>query len=301
MSLSLAIFVPSTGGHEEAVHSWLLHEHLPWEVFVDPTIEGEGAGYLQKVQHYYKNTDADVIAYFHSDLFIREFGWDERVLREFEDPNVVLVSFFGAKELGRPNIYVDPYDYRQLARGGCWSNMRDAEMHGQRCIGSMDVAMIDSFSLIVRRSFLDQIGGWPVNHQCRLYEDLWEPCRCCGYHCRVCNQRWYRVGIAPGTEIGQILAPSPSVCEGFPVRPKDFPPSHGSDMWLCMMAARHKKKVRLIGIYCSHSSGGVRGDGRFDYPAWAATTKWGSDAAMHAWWHQYLYSEFKDVLPIKVA
>ncbi len=241
--MRLSLFCPSTGGHEEAVHSWLLREHLPWEVFVDPTIEGEGAGYLQKVQNFYKNTDADVIAYLHSDLFIHEFSWDERVLREFEDPNVVLVSFFGARQLGRPSLYVEPYHYSQLARGDCWSNMRDAEMHGQRCIGSMDVAMIDSFSLIVRRSFLDEIGGWPM--QC--------------------------------------------------------PPSHGSDMWICMMAARHKKKVRLIGIYCSHASGGVRGDGKFDYPAWAAQTKWGSDAAMHAWWHQYLYSEFKDVLPIKVA
>jgi hypothetical protein len=107
----------------------------------------------------------------------------------------------------------------------------------------MDVAMIDSFSLIVRRSFLDEIGGWPM-------------------HC---------------------------------------PPSHGSDMWICMMAARYKKKIRLVGIDCSHASGGVRGDGSFDYPAWAAATQWGSDAAMHQVWHRYLYEEFKDVLPIKVA
>jgi hypothetical protein len=240
--MKLAIMCPSTGGHEAAVESWLTLEYTLWPVEVDATIEGEDAGYLQKVQKFYASTYADVIAYFHSDLFIRERDWDVRVLKEFEDPSVVLVSFFGAKELGRANIYVDPYDFRQLARGGCYSNMRDWFNHGQRCTGSMDVAMIDSFSLIVRRSFLDLIGGWPMF----------------------------------------------------------APPSHGSDMWICMMAARHKKKVRLVGIDCEHSSGGVRGDGKFDYPAWAATTNWGSDAAMHQWWHLYLYKEFRDVLPIRV-
>jgi len=243
--MKLALVCPSTGGHQEAMQSWMdtASEMIP--TYADVSIEGDDAGYLQKVQRAYKHLPgADVIAYFHSDLFIHEKDWDLRVLKEFEDSNVALVSFFGAKELGRSNLYVDPYDFRQLARGGCYSNMRDWFNHGQRCTGSMDVAMIDSFSLIVRRSFLDEIGGWPD--------------------------------------------------------PKEFPNSHGSDMWLCMMAARHKKKVRLVGIDCSHASGGVRGDGRFDYAAWAATTKWGSDAAMHQWWHQYLYSEFKDVLPIKV-
>jgi len=242
--MKLAIMCPSTGGHEGAVTGWLMRERQLWEVIVYPAIEGEGAGYLQKVQNFYLHTNADVIAYFHSDLLIHEWAWDDRVLKEFEDPNVALVSFFGAKELGRSNIYVDPYDFRQLARGGCYSNMRDWFNHGQRCTGSMDVAMIDSFSLIVRRSFLDEIGGWPD--------------------------------------------------------PEEFPNSHGSDMYMCMMAARHRKRVRLVGIDCTHGSGGVRGDGSFDYAAWAANTKWGSDAGMHQWWHKYLYEEFRDVLPIKV-
>ncbi len=240
--MRLDILCPSTGNAQEAIKTW--HETSGIIALVDETIEGEGAGYLQKVQKFYQGqgSGADVIAYFHSDLFIHEKNWDLRVLHEFSDPNVMLVSFFGAKELGRPHIYKAEYDFRQLARGGCYSNMRDWFNHGQRCTGEMDVAMIDSFSLIVRRSFLDEIGGWPM--QC--------------------------------------------------------PPSHGSDMWLCMMAARHKKKVRLVGVDCTHNSGGVRGDGSFDYAAWAASTKWGSDAAMHQWWHSYLYEEFRDVLPIKV-
>lgn len=300
--MKLAICCPSTGNEQDALKSWLVTSEGILPFSVDSTIEGEGAGYLQKVQKFYKRSHAEVLAYFHSDLFIHEKDWDLRVLREFEDPNVVLVSFFGAKELGRSNIYVDHYDFRQLARGGCYSNMRGWEHHGQRCTGAMDVAMIDSFSLIVRRSFLDEIGGWPVNHECRIYEDLEEPCPCCGYHCLICNQRWYSVGMKPGPGIEQILKrDTRPACEGLPVRPKEFPPSHGSDMWLCMMAARHEKKVRLVGIDCSHASGGVRGDGTFDYPAWAATTKWGSDAAMHRWWHEYLYEEFRDVLPIRVA
>lgn len=240
--MTLEICCPSTGNHEAAVLSWIETMSQPWPIKIDAAIRGEAAGYLHKVQKAWQNSQADIIAYFHSDLYIYEKDWDKRVLAEFEsDPNVILVSFFGARNLGRDEIYTVPYHPHHLARGDCWSNMRDAEVHGRRLTGEMDVAMIDSFSLIIRNSFLDSFDAFPA----------------------------------------------------------EFPPSHGWDMYLCMMAARMRKRVRLVGIDCSHSSGGVRGDGRFDYGAWAARTKWGSDQAMHAWVHDFLYNEFQDVLPIK--
>lgn len=241
--MKLSLMCPSTGGHKPAINTWIATMSVPREIVVDETVTGKAAGYLQKVQKFYEETDADVIAYLHSDLFIHEKDWDLRVLKEFEDPNVVLVSFFGAKQLGRPDIYTCEYDFRQLARADCYSHMRDWFNHGRHCPGEMDIAMIDSFSLIVRRSFLKEIGGWPV---------------------------------------------------------KTYFPSHCSDMWLCCMAARHKKRVRLVGIDCTHMSGGVRGDGRFNYADWQAEIGH-TDAEMHAANHRSLYRDFPDVLPIKVA
>ena len=41
------------------------------------------------------------------------------------------------------------------------SNMRDAEKHGRRFTGERDVAVLDGFALFVRRSVIDQWGGWP--------------------------------------------------------------------------------------------------------------------------------------------
>lgn len=245
--MNLAICCPSTGGHEDAVESWINTMAFPHDIVVDETITGRAAGYLQKAQKFYEQSRADVLAYFHSDLFIHEPRWDFRVLAEFENnPDVAVVSFFGARELGRPHIYTEPhpYDYRQLARGDCWSNMRDAEIHGRRNRGEIDVAMIDSFSLIVRRSFLEDLGGWPVNY---------------------------------------------------------YYPSHCSDMWLCCMAARHKQRVRMVGVSCTHNSGGVRGDGRFVYADWAKNVVGLTDQEMHQRNHRFLYDDFRDVLPIKVA
>ena len=241
---TLSVFCPSTGGHESAVQNWKEKMALPWPIVVDATMQGEAAGYLQKVESFRHKTTAEVIAYFHSDLFIHCQGWDEMVLREFEDPNVAIVSFCGARTHGSRDIYQVPYDYRQLIRGGFMSNMTDAEAHGARVLEARDVAVVDSFSVIVRRSFLEEIGGWPADK---------------------------------------------------------YPPSHGSDYWLCLMAHRHHKRIRYLPVNCSHAGGGTKGDGSFKYPEWIATTKWKSDANCHQISHFLLYHEFRDVLPVRIG
>ena len=244
MTISLTLCVPSTGAHDDAITSWRDTSNRPLTIIVDDAISGPEAGYLQKLQAMYKQaTDASVIGYLHSDLFILEHAWNDRVLSEFEDERVAVVSFFGARRLGSDDLYKVPYATHLLARGDCVSNMIDAERHGARMTGECDVAMIDSFSCFVRRSFLDELGGWPV-----------------------------------GT----------------------YEPSHCSDMWICAQAARHQRKVRMVGVACKHTSGGVRGDGSFDYAEWCKTTRLGSDQAMHAFNHQRFYDEFRDVLPIRV-
>lgn len=103
----------------------------------------------------------DLIAYLHDDVLIQEVDWDAQVLEHFAaNPRVGIVGFFGAKGLGDPDLYKKPYDYRQLARRDCYSNMRDAEVHGRRHLQPMQVATVDGFSMICRREFLDEINGW---------------------------------------------------------------------------------------------------------------------------------------------
>jgi len=117
---------------------------------------------LTAFQTAYQDTTEPIIGYLHDDLVIYEQGWDERVLREFEDPTVGMVGFGGAAGHGTPNLYKVPYHLPNLARQNFMSNMRSAEKHGARFVGERDVAILDGFAIFVRRLILDNWGGWPL-------------------------------------------------------------------------------------------------------------------------------------------
>src|SRR5271166_114216 len=121
----MLIACPSTGGHEPCLDSWLNTMSLPHIVAIDDTIEGEGAGWLQKIQRIYTASSQDIIAYFHNDLTIHQSGWDEVVLAQFDDPDVAIVSFSGALGHGADDIYWGAYQTVQLARYDFLSNLAD--------------------------------------------------------------------------------------------------------------------------------------------------------------------------------
>lgn len=240
MSNSLSLFCPSTGVHEEAVTSWQDTMTKPWPVVVDDQTEGEEAGFLTKCDKGWRTTDAIVVGFLHSDLYIHEHGWDARVLYEFDDPQVAVVGFVGATRLGHEDIYKVRYDYTQLARADVWSNLTDAEEHGQRDAGTRQVAVVDSCAVFVRRSLLARVGGWPVT--------------------RYPNS------------------------------------SHCSDLWICCVALCYGGSCRLVGVACTHRSGGRGQRGE----AWLAE-RGGDRAAFHQPAHRLIYEDFRDVLPIRVS
>lgn len=134
----------------------LNHNH----VFVVRNTPELNRGIVSSYQYIYENTEADIIVYIHDDCIMREDGWDERVLKEFEDEKVGLVGFGGAKKHGSDDLYKVPYQLQQLARSNYLSNVDDAETHGIRFDGSCEVSVLDGFVIAVRRSLLDRIGGW---------------------------------------------------------------------------------------------------------------------------------------------
>lgn len=102
-----------------------------------------------------KAAGADIIACFHDDLRIDEDEWDLKVLHWFKvHKRCGLAGFFGAKHLGAGDIYQSPYSPMQLARGGCGSNMQEAEIHGERWVVPTRVACFDGFSQIGRADFM---------------------------------------------------------------------------------------------------------------------------------------------------
>ena len=117
-----------------------------------------------------------VIVYLHDDLRILEKGWDNRVKAAFaRDASVQLAGFSGTTGLGHGDIYKTPYHLTQLSRQGpLLSNLLlHAEFHGQRTTAEQLVAFVDGFSLLLRRSFLDQLNGWswwPPEHVHHAYD-----------------------------------------------------------------------------------------------------------------------------------
>ena len=157
ITMDLAIATRRWSGWEECVESWNEHastKHLNFIV--------QDCNVLDAYQIVYEHTDSDIIAHIHDDVMIHEQGWDERVLKQFEDPKVGLVGFAGALGHGRPEMYTAPYDIGNMVRLHFYSNMRTAEQHGHRFTGECDVAVLDGLALFVRRSVLDKVGGWPV-------------------------------------------------------------------------------------------------------------------------------------------
>ena len=59
-------------------------------------------------------------------------------------------------------MYEVPFSIPNLVRRGFRSNLRDAERHGGRTSGEIDVSVLDGMALFVRRSVLDKWGGWPL-------------------------------------------------------------------------------------------------------------------------------------------
>jgi hypothetical protein len=193
MGLSLSIACASMGNHEAAVTSWQDTMSKPLDIVIDATTEGDDAGFLVKCDKAWRQTNADVIGYLHSDLFIMERGWNERVTEEFSDPRVAVVGFVGATQLGADDLYKIPFDLHQLARADVFSNLTDWEVHGKHETESRTVAVIDSCAVFARRDFLARLGGWPVSTypNSSHCSDLWLCCQCArlGYMVRIVGVR----------------------------------------------------------------------------------------------------------------
>lgn len=130
----------------------------------------------------FEHTDADIIAVFHSDFFVYDTEWSQKVIREFErDPKLGLIGFIGSNEidyaggrgLGTASNFQGQvvYEYRNfdgtpVAEEKKWI-VSPAEAHGKRLTGFMYAAVVDGCSMIFRRDALRDIGfrdDFPPHH-----------------------------------------------------------------------------------------------------------------------------------------
>ena len=127
------------------------------------------------------DTKGNIIAFLHDDCTIDEDGWDAKIDYHFHRyPNCGLLGFGGALGLGTPDLYKRPYQLQQLARVQFFSNMSEAEHHGQRTTQPRRVAVLDGFAQVFRRSAYVNMGGWrdalDAGITFHMY-DAWAACR----------------------------------------------------------------------------------------------------------------------------
>jgi hypothetical protein len=120
----------------------------------------DNLGVVGSYEWLYRGTHQEVLLFLHDDVACREQDWDARVLAAFEDPEVGVCGFGGAKRHGDPSLYKVPYKLQHLGRSGYLSNVDDAEVHGTRFTGETDVAVLDGFALAIRRELLDKSNMW---------------------------------------------------------------------------------------------------------------------------------------------
>lgn len=112
--------------------------------------------------------DSEIVAFFHSDLFIVERNWDERVISLFEsNERIGLVGFIGSDEIdssgGRGSGTTSNFQGRDY---GDWKGS-PASVHGRTYEGFTRAAVVDGCAMIFRRSVLKQIQqrkDFPPHH-----------------------------------------------------------------------------------------------------------------------------------------
>lgn len=242
--LSMILGNATTHWHSETydwvkcVESWLDRSSAiydRYEVYRKPMMEA--------YQEIYTQTHEDIISYMHDDLIILEQDWDLRVLKEFEDPDVGAVGFFGGRGHGTPDMYTKPFDPYSFIRIDTISNLvaderggTTAEQNGERFTGSCDVACFDGLAIFLRRETLDAIGGWPQD-------------RCLAY--------W------------------------------------GYDLSISALVRRAGYRNRFVGVKCNHLGG------KSPSILWEGQP---TDVVNKDWLaaHQYLWDNYRDVLPAMV-
>ena len=205
--MRLAICVATMQPEIKHPDQWMLQSMTDIPILRRHNTAGDNLGIVKSYHWLYEHVtlrDRDVLCYLHDDVICREQGWDERVLKEFEDERVAVAGFGGAEWHGTDDLYKRPYQLSNLRRGGYGSNVDDAEVHGERFTGSKDVAVLDGFALCVRRSFLDRIGGWSlVAGGCDFYCYDYAICalaRRYGYRIRLIGVRCHHLGGRTSTQ-----------------------------------------------------------------------------------------------------
>lgn len=134
----------------------------------------KGTGVYPTFKQGFEIATGDVVAFFHSDLFIssRGLSWNNKVLETFEsNPNLGLLGFIGSNEIdragGRGVGTASCFEGDKLTDGiNNWQGSH-WNKHGKYLSGYMKSAVVDGCAMIIRRTVWEKIGyreNFPPHH-----------------------------------------------------------------------------------------------------------------------------------------
>lgn len=136
----------------------------------------ENVGMIKTMQQGYKESEGDIIAFLHNDVFVYQDGWDINVRNVFIDKTIGGVGFFGSQGCGHIGERIQ--DVKQAGQMAGLSNMLEAELHGMRMKGDIcsdfnthPVAIFDGYGMMFRREALDKAGGFDMDY---IYHHLYD-------------------------------------------------------------------------------------------------------------------------------
>lgn len=165
------------------LEDWLTELHTSgWEnVFVESP---EPLGSTVALNVGLTEASGEIVAMIHNDLLVKQIGWDQKILDFYEtNRNVGLVGFAGAKQLGRNDIYREPYELVQMARNDVYTSLEDWPVHGAKTEVPTEVAVLDGLTMCGRRNDILAIGGFDeemIHHQ--YDNDICTRFHYAGYH-----------------------------------------------------------------------------------------------------------------------
>jgi glycosyltransferase involved in cell wall biosynthesis len=137
----------------------------------------KNVGVRPALNQIWKASTEDIIVFTHNDVEFFEPDWDKKVIEAFDrHPQAGIIGAYGAKGLGSNDIYEEPYQIMQLARGGNVSNcIMNMNVHGFRKLQAPyeNVAVFDGFFMAIKKELLDKTNGFsnilPQHHN---YDNL---------------------------------------------------------------------------------------------------------------------------------
>lgn len=128
-------------------------------------------GLVKTYQQIIDLCETEYLSILHSDVFIYEKNWDQRIIRKFEEiDNLGAIGFFGAQGCDSNAGRIQDVEYYGQMAG--WSDMLEAEIHGLRAKEEYrPAAVFDGFALSFKMEMLKKAGGIDQNY---IYHHIYD-------------------------------------------------------------------------------------------------------------------------------